>query len=32
MVHNDDYETLTNGWEFISENDDEHNLTNENEK
>ena len=31
-MHNEDYETLTNGWEFISENDDEHNPTNENEK
>ena len=32
LMHNDDYETLTNGWEFISENDDKHNSTNENEK
>ena len=32
LTHNDDYETLTNGWEFISEIDDEHNSTNENAK
>ena len=32
LTHDKDYETLKNGWEFISENDDEHNSTNENEK
>ena len=32
ITHNDDYKTLTKGWEFISENDDEHNSTNENAK
>ena len=32
LTHNEDYETLTNGLEFISENDDEHNSTNENAK
>ena len=32
LTHDDDdSETLTNGWEFISENDEGHNSTNENE-
>ena len=32
LMHDDDYTTLKNGWEIISENDDEVNSTNENEK
>ena len=32
LLHNEDYETLTNGWEFISEIDDEHNSMKENVK
>ena len=31
-MHNENYETLTKGWEIISEYDDENNSTNENEK
>ena len=32
LMHDEDYTTLKNGWEIISENDDEVNSTNENEK
>ena len=31
-MHNEDYKTLQKGWESISKNDDEDNLTNENAK
>ena len=32
ITHNKDYETLIKGWEFISENDNEHNSMKENAK
>ena len=32
LTHDNDYTTLKNGWEIISENNNEDNSTNENEK
>ena len=32
LTHNEDYENLTKGWEFILDNDDEDNSTNDNAK